>query len=389
MENCMTVLFCFHFNEKNNGGVKSLLDMLKVLSEKGVLIIAAFPFKDGSAIEYLREQGVKVLYVPYTRWDYKLNTSTKSKFKSFTWGRIKQIKTYIEALKFKKILKEEKIDIVYTNTNTIFFGAMLNAIYKIPHFWHVREFGDLDHGNGYILGFTTFKKFVERYTTKMIVISKVLKNYYECKGIPSEKMITIYDDVSNEYQLDFSYEKFRSNYLNILIAGILQEGKGQIDVLKAFNELCKVGVEANLYIAGKGDESYTQKLKKFVVDNHLNKKVHFLGFVEDMNALRKKMHIAVVASKSEAFGRVTIEAMLGGLVVVATDAGANSELVDNGRTGYLYPSGDYHKLFDCIYRIQENRENMYETAVRAQKYALQYTNGNCGIRIYQEMLKEI
>ena len=99
----MTVLFCFHFNEKNNGGVKSLLDMLEVFSEKGVRIIAAFPFKDGSAIEYLREQGVKVLYVPYTRWDYKLNASTKSKFKSFTWGRIKQTKTYIEALKFKKI----------------------------------------------------------------------------------------------------------------------------------------------------------------------------------------------------------------------------------------------------------------------------------------------
>ena len=30
----MTVLFCFHFNEKNNGGVKSLLDMLEVFSEK-------------------------------------------------------------------------------------------------------------------------------------------------------------------------------------------------------------------------------------------------------------------------------------------------------------------------------------------------------------------
>lgn len=385
----MTVLFCFHFNEKNNGGVKSLLDMLGVFSEKGVRIIATFPFKDGSAIEYLREQDIKVLYVPYTRWDYKLNASNQRKLKSFTWGRIKQIKTYIEALKFKKILKQEKIDIVYTNTNTIFFGAILNAIYKIPHFWHVREFGDLDHGNGYILGFTTFEKFVERYTTKMIVISKALKNYYERKGISSEKMITIYDDVSDEYLLNFNCGKFEGTPLNILIAGILQEGKGQLDVLKAFNELNKAGVQANLYIAGKGDESYTKVLKNYVIENHLDEKVHFLGFVEDMSALRKKMHIAVVASKSEAFGRVTIEAMLGGLVVVATDAGANSELIDNGRTGYLYPSGDYHNLFECIYKIQENRENMYETAVRAQEYAVQYTNGNCGMRIYQEMIKEI
>ena len=97
----------------------------------------------------------------------------------------------------------------------------------------------MDHGNGYILGFATFEKFVERYTTKMIVISMALKNYYESKGIPSEKMVTIYDDVSNEYLLNFNCEKFRSDSLNILIAGILQEGKGQIDVLKAFNELCK------------------------------------------------------------------------------------------------------------------------------------------------------
>ena len=61
----MTVLFCFHFNEKNNGGVKSLLDMLDVFSESGARIIAAFPFKDGTAIDYLRKKGITVIYVPY------------------------------------------------------------------------------------------------------------------------------------------------------------------------------------------------------------------------------------------------------------------------------------------------------------------------------------
>ena len=69
----MTVLFCFHFNEKNNGGVKSLLDMLEVFLEKGVRIIAAFPFKDGSVIEHLVEQGVKSVVCSL----YKMGTTTK------------------------------------------------------------------------------------------------------------------------------------------------------------------------------------------------------------------------------------------------------------------------------------------------------------------------
>lgn len=42
----------------------------------------------------------------------------------------------------------------------------------------------------------------------------------------------------------------------------------------------------------------------------------------------------------ETFGRVTIEAMANGLPVAATTAGGAAEIIDDGITGFLYPTGE-------------------------------------------------
>ena len=51
----ITVLFCFHDGNKNNGGNRSLIDVIdNLLEKKNIEILAAFPVKEGSAIEYLK-----------------------------------------------------------------------------------------------------------------------------------------------------------------------------------------------------------------------------------------------------------------------------------------------------------------------------------------------
>ena len=48
------------------------------------------------------------------------------------------------------------------------------------------------------------------------------------------------------------------------------------------------------------------------------------------------MDIALVASCSEAFGRVTVEAMLAGMLVIGADVAGTSELICDGVNGILY-----------------------------------------------------
>ena len=44
--------------------------------------------------------------------------------------------------------------------------------------------------------------------------------------------------------------------------------------------------------------------------------------------------------KGENFGRVTVEAMAAGAVVLGTDAGGTPEIIEDGVTGFLYPPGE-------------------------------------------------
>ncbi len=68
-----------------------------------------------------------------------------------------------------------------------------------------------------------------------------------------------------------------------------------------------------------------------------------------MTEYYQKADIFIMASKSEAWGRVTAEAMLGGCLAVGADTGATPELIIDGNTGYLFD----HNSFDMMETIKK------------------------------------
>ena len=81
--------------------------------------------------------------------------------------------------------------------------------------------------------------------------------------------------------------------------------------------------------------------------------------------------IAVVSSRYEALGRVTIESMLGEVLVIGADSGATTELICDGVTGYLYEVGNSRQLADQIISVLENKNKSREIVYQAKKYALE------------------
>ena len=61
----------------------------------------------------------------------------------------------------------------------------------------------------------------------------------------------------------------------------------------------------------------------------------------------------VLASKSETFGVVFIEAMATGLPVIATDCGGPSDIV-NEKNGYLIPVDDKQALVEALIKMHDN-----------------------------------
>jgi glycosyltransferase involved in cell wall biosynthesis len=72
----------------------------------------------------------------------------------------------------------------------------------------------------------------------------------------------------------------------------------------------------------------------------LGQRVMFLGERRDVPAVLASLDISVMPSSSESLSNAILESMAAGVAVVATEIGGTPDLVEHGKTGLLFSSGD-------------------------------------------------
>lgn len=140
----------------------------------------------------------------------------------------------------------------------------------------------------------------------------------------------------------------------LLFVGNLEERKGVDVLIKAVARLH----DFTLDIVGDfKDENYVKKLKDFVNEKGLTKKVFFRGRIDNrlMSGFYKDANIFVFPSRYEGYGMVLIEAMCFGLPIVATSIPTTLEIVKHGLNGYICPMDDVVCMARSINRLLDNR----------------------------------
>ena len=132
------------------------------------------------------------------------------------------------------------------------------------------------------------------------------------------------------------------------------------------------------------------ELEEYVKKNQLNDTIKFLGFRNDLDEIRKNINIYLMCSQNEAFGRVTIEAMMAKNLVIGANTGGTIELISNGFNGFLYHQGDYKDLANQIEYVithWENCEKIIENAYTdaMNKFSIQRC-ANQVIQVYEKVL---
>lgn len=374
-----TVAFIFHDTNYYSGGTRSLLDLIDTLLENRIInIIAVFPDDSGTAVEYITHKKISVIFSKY----YQISYFTDEGFLRYVYRFPKRIyrnvNNWINAKSLSKEIQKYKVDAIYSNTGFIITGALIKKyIPEIKHVWHLREFGEEDHHFGIFFGRKLFYYLLNRYTDEVIFISRALEKKFK-DHIYTPKITVVYDDVSKDY-LQESFETYERNEgLSILMAGLICEGKGQIQAIEAVKILKSWNIPVKLYIAGECvNQTYKRVLENYIFENQLEDRVHFIGMIKDMNELRRKMKFGIVASASEAFGRVTIEGMLSGLLMIGAEAGATKELIEKNNTGMLYEWGNSQMLAEVLKDLYENPDNVNEIRINGKKYSEAFTKGNC------------
>jgi glycosyltransferase involved in cell wall biosynthesis len=102
-----------------------------------------------------------------------------------------------------------------------------------------------------------------------------------------------------------------------------------------------------LIVGGSGPAGdMSEQLRHQVRALELEETVHFLGVVppEDLKWPLSAADVFALATRSEGWANVLLEAMACGLPVVATDVGGNREVISNPRFGTVVPFGDSKAL---------------------------------------------
>ena len=97
----------------------------------------------------------------------------------------------------------------------------------------------------------------------------------------------------------------------------------------------------------------------------------FMGYMqgEALSQAYASADIFVFPSALETFGLVVVEAMAAGLPVVASRVGGVRDVVEEGRTGYTFDSGDIDSLIAGVRQIAVSRERIAEMGLAARAFA--------------------
>jgi mannosyltransferase len=128
----------------------------------------------------------------------------------------------------------------------------------------------------------------------------------------------------------------------LLCAGRVREAKGQRFLLEALSPIIKQFPDWALAIIGKADKpGFLKELKEIVARHSVESQVYFIPETRDIASYYRASHSVVVPSFTEGFSLVCAEAMSCGCNVLATrDVGIHSELITDGKNGYLFDARD-------------------------------------------------
>lgn len=374
-------------NNYASGAFRSMVKLCDIMKKSAKIepVVVLPELGDGEIL--LSENNIPYFYIRSYTWVVPLNHTKSVVFYAKIY--IKKILNYISIYRLYRYIKKNEIDIVHINTSYSYVGAIASKYAKCKCVWHIREMLEEDQNN------TTWKQNREKIMAQvscLIAISNFVYNKYK-KDNNISNLVMIHNGIDEKeffYQRDFSLNNYEKS-IKIICVGGITEGKGQKDIIFASKELIDKGVSNfKVKFVGRGDK--TEEYQQLVSRLNMSKNIEFVGAQKDVKKFYQEADVMIMSSKAEAFGRTTVEAMMSGCAVIATDAGANREILNDGQCGILYTQGNCEELAEKMKLLIDDRRLLCEVAEKGQKYAMKnFTakkNAESIISVYQKLLEK-
>ncbi|MFX0083691.1 MAG: glycosyltransferase family 4 protein [Candidatus Hodarchaeota archaeon] len=235
-----------------------------------------------------------------------------------------------------------------------------------------------------IILFKIFKKGIYIHTISQHA-KKYLENFYD-----SKRVFHITHGIELGDYLDFKIEEKNENILKLIYVGYLDDiHKGVGVLIEAIKLLLvnSVQMKISFEFCGTGPlESEVLNLEK-----NYPKKIKYNGYVSNDQIYKyyRRNDVFLFTSRREPFGRVIIESLAAGLLILCTKTYGSSEILKEKKFAFfvqdLTPQNLYQKIIE-IYELWNNKIKELRTLqVLARKYAL----GNYSLSRELNMFKKL
>jgi len=300
-------------------------------------------------------------------------------------------------IKLAKVLRERSIDIVHVNNLAPWLDAALAA--RMAGCQCIETFHGIEET---FARFPLLRRMILRTAAAMsvaitVVDTSVAERLSELTGIngngvdviPNAVDINDFGPAKSIIEKEILKERLgftKNTFLLGCVAG-LRPVKNHHGLIEAFASILsdKRLNKKDLQLALIGDGALRSDLERLAASLGVAGQVCFLGNRNDVTTILKALDLFVLNSKTEGMSYAVIEAMASGIPIVATNVGANVDLVSHEYDGLLVEQGNTGELSNRILQLIMDRDLRLEFGSNARKKIIKNYSFDKVMGLYEKL----
>ncbi len=299
------------------------------------------------------------------------------------------------SMALRQLLIKEDIDVIHSHAAVPSMVAMIARsglnryipILQTMHGWGMNKTSEQEKMDVFLLN----------CVDQIIAISYGDYALLKSLGVQNPNMRVLYNGICEKNSCEYEYDdpdwqkliSLRQSGVKIIgCIGTIRKEKNQALLVDALNKIPPDRGRVIAVFIGEGD---IEKLCQFANETGVRDKVVFTGYKKEASRFLKLIDILVLPSVSEGLGLSLIEGMREKVIRVGSNIPGINEVIADGETGFLFPSGDADSLARVLIHVLE-MDDAEKKRIIDKAYAdfeARFTLDkmiSCHLDLYNEML---
>ncbi|MBI1802518.1 MAG: glycosyltransferase family 4 protein [Chloroflexi bacterium] len=378
------------------GAERCLLNLTAALERAEFTPLVVLPFR-GQLYDELRGRGIDVRVMPLGIFRVRGELYPPALF-----GRLAEVLP--AALRLAALARREGVALIHSNSSAVLAGALAARIAGVPHVWHVREIILRQQ-----LLWAVMRRLIPRLSDRIICVSRAVRDHLGALSPDDERKTRVIYDGVDVAALTPGPSPIHGrgaggegqNGLTVGMVARITPVKGHEAFLRAARQIVAspAGAAPHTRFVVVGGclpqyEAFRLSLLQLRHELGLDSALVFAGYLpERVPEIVRSFDVSVLPTTArewrEGLGQVILEAMALGKPVVATRSGGPSEVVMDGVTGYLVPTGDIDEMAAAILRLLNDEGLRLRMGRAGRERVVQHFSLARGVEAIQSLYREM